>query len=480
MRVLQSLLGNGVLLGGLVVAAGACQADPRNVTAAVAPGYVLLSPLLSTTTYLIDKQGRAVHSWPTGLQPAISVYLLDNGDLLRSGKQTAHPIFPMGYGGRIQQLDWHGTLLWDWAVPDADSLQHHDIEPLANGNVLLIAWQAKSRGEAIRAGRNPRRVGPAGLWPDCVLEVRPQRPDDGEIVWRWCVWDHLIQNHDPGLDNYGDPAEHPELIDLNADRRPRRMTEELLARLKALGYVGGDPKPIDFEPDYLHTNSIAYNPRLDQILLSVPHLHEVWVIDHSTTPAEAAGHRGGDGGKGGDLLYRWGNPAAYGRGGPGDRRLFAQHDAQWVPEGFPGAGNITVFNNGQRRYRPYSSVVEIQPPLDETGRYALVTDRPFGPSQLLWEYRARPPRRFFASFISGAQRLANGNTLITAGPSGHLFEVDATGATVWEYQNPYSGDAPNPAGDPPYSLFRVTQIAPSHPGLAGRRLRPLDPQPPLW
>ncbi len=258
------------------------------------------------------------------------------------------------------------------------------------------------------------------------------------------------------------------------------MTDELLRRLKALGYVGGDPGPADFKADLLHTNSIAYNPRLDQILLSVPNLNEVWIIDHGTTTEEAAGHRGGRADRGGDLLYRWGNPETYRRGTAADQQLFAQHDAQWVPEGHPGAGNITIFNNGSKRRRPYSSVVEIAPRPDAAGGYAITADRPYGPSRPGWEYTASAKRRFFARFISGTHRLANGNTLVTSGPRGRLFEVSAAGETVWEYQNPYSGDAPNPAGDPPYSVFRATQIPPQHPGLTGRRLEPLEPQPTRW
>lgn len=479
MGVVMRLSGSGILLACLAASSSGCQNRAHPSAEGIAPGYILLSPLLSTTTYLVDKRGQAVHTW-RGELPAISVYLLADGRLLRCAKETSHPIFPLGHGGRLQELDWQGQLLWDWIVPGDTTLQHHDIEPLPNGNVLLIAWEAKSRAEALRAGRHPRRVGPDGLWPDCVLEVRRGRPDGGEIVWKWCLWDHLVQDHDPGRDNYGNPAEHPELIDLNGDRRPLRMTEELLRRLKALGYVGGDPVPADFDADLLHTNSVSYNPRLDQIVLSVPRFNEIWIIDHSTTTAEAAGHSGGNGGMGGDLLYRWGNPSAYGRGTSDDQQLFAQHDAQWIRHGHPGAGNITVFNNGSRRRRPYSSVVEIRLPRDPAGGYPISGSRPFGPARPAWEYSGPQRRRFFAAFISGAQRLANGNTLVTSGPQGHLFEVSPAGEIVWEYDNPYSGDAPNPAGDPPLSLFRATHIPPDHPGLEGRLLSPLEPQPSRW
>ena len=98
----------------------------------------------------------------------------------------------------------------------------------------------------------------------------------------------------------------------------------------------------------MHTNSVAYNPELDQIMLSIHEFSEVWIIDHGTTTAEAASHSGGRRGKGGDLLYRWGNPRAYRTGSNVDQRLFAQHCAHWIPAGLPGAGHMLVFNNGNR------------------------------------------------------------------------------------------------------------------------------------
>ncbi len=424
-------------------------------------GYILFAPILSSTTYLVDRGGTVVHSWESDPPPAHSIYLLDNGNLLRCAQIPDHPVFPGSYGGRIQEFSWDGELLWEWKIPAGDRLQHHDVEPLPGGNVLLVAWQARTLKQAVLAGRLRNRVGLKGLWSDCVLEVRPRRPDGGEIIWEWCLWDHLVQDTDPRLDNYvPEVSAHPERVDVNGDRQPLKMTEKVLQRLKALGYAAPDAAPADFDPDFLHTNSVAYHPELDQIVLSVPRFHEIWVIDHGTTTEEAAGRRG-------DLLYRWGNPRAYDRGEAGDQQLFAQHDARWIPAGHPGAGNLLVFNNGTRwPDRPYSSVIEIEPPLEPDGRYAIRTGSPYGPKQPAWEYTAPDRRSFFADFISGAHRLAGGNTLITDGPRGRFFEVTAQGDTVWEFQNPYSGDAPNPRGDLTYSVFRATHIPPDHPALA--------------
>ena len=117
---------------------------------------------------------------------------------------------------------------------------------------------------------------------------------------------------------------------------------------------------------------MAYNADLDQIAVSVWTFSEFWIIDHSTTTAEAASHKGGRSGKGGDLLYRWGNPRAYRAGTKADQKLFRQHNAHWIPKGLPGAGHMLVFNNGgDRPGGSYSSVDEIVLPVDAQGRYAL-------------------------------------------------------------------------------------------------------------
>ena len=188
------------------------------------------------------------------------------------------------------------------------------------------------------------------------------------------------------------------------------------------------------------------------------------------------------GGKGGDLLYRWGNPAAYGRGTTRDRKLFQQHDAQWIPDGCPGAGHILIFNNGLDR--GYSTVEEIVPPMDSRGRYVLETGKAFGPQRSVWRYQATNPTDFYSSEISGAHRLPNGNTLICAGVRGIFFEVTPEGETVWEYVNPVVHNGILAQGEKSgldhrghnwNAVFKVHRYPLDYPGLAGRDLTPIGP-----
>jgi hypothetical protein len=441
------------------------------------PGYVLFSPLLSSNTYLIDQTGDAVQVWESEYAPA-GLYLLDDGSLLRSGRDPDALGFKAGgVTGIVQRIAWDGEVLWEWKHSTDTEILHHDIEPLPNGNFLALGWQVKSRDEALAAGRRADGIPEKGLWPEFVIEVEPLPENQARIVWRWDVWDHLVQDHDPSAANHGDPAARPERLDLNADAGNRPRDPEEIEQLKALGYVPEDADEEELGADFLHANAIAYHPGLDHIALSIPSLGEIWIIDHGITTEEARGPAG-------DLLYRWGNPAAYQRGEAADQRLFYQHDVEWIPDGWERAGNLTLFNNGGGRPgdENWSEVLEIEPPLEPDGTYRRGLDGVWGPAEPVWSYADR--ETFFAPFISGAQRLASGNTLVCSGPHGRFFEVTPDGKIVWEYRNPYHGNVRNRDGSPPQpvdefhmAVFRATHVPPDHPALAGRELAPLDPQP---
>lgn len=453
-------------------------------------GYNLFSPLDAGGVYLIDNEGRVVNFWP-GEYRTLSGYLLDDGTLVRGislGNKGNKHFHGGGAGYGVQKVAWDGEVLWEFIYASEDYLTHHDIQPLPNGNVLMIAWEQKTVDEALAAGRDPNLLGEDGLWPCYVIEVN----DTGKIVWEWHVWDHLVQDYDSSKENYGEVAAHPELIDINPPGLwMDRISEEEREELEALGYLGGAPEgdggeeTEEVDPrvkrargaDWLHTNAIAYNPELDQIVLSILGNSELWVIDHSTTTEEAAGHSGGRSGKGGDLLYRWGNPAAYRLGSEADQKLFVQHDTHWIPEGYPGAGNLLMFNNGRGRSDgDYSSVIEIAPPLKADGTYAWEPGTAFGPERPAWEYTAPEKKDFYSSFISGAQRLPNGNTLICQGANGTFFEVTPEKETVWKYVNPVVGpEGGSHRGEnemPTNAVFRVYRYAADHPALAGKDLSP--------
>lgn len=420
----------------------------------VMDGYTLLAPLQSATTYLIDNCGRQVHTWPGTGWTGNAVYLLADGSLMRTERISGSTYNTGGKGGRLLHLDWEGNLLWSYTYANELVHQHHDIEILPNGNILLLAWEKKTAAEAIAAGRDPATT-PPEIWSEQIVELQPIGTDSANIVWEWHLWDHLIQDFDPDMANYGVISEHPGRINLNY-----------------IGLVGAGGA------DWIHLNSIDYHPQRDQLVLCSRAFSEIWILDHSTTSQEAAGQTGGLSGKGGNLLYRWGNPQAYQRGTEEDQVLFTAHDAHWLHSGESYSDTLLFFNNGVGRPEgTYSTVEELALPLDGQGNYLLEDPEPFGPEQPSWIYTAETPEDFFSKILSGAQRLPNGNTLICEGMFGRIFEITPTEEVVWEYLNPVNQFGPVAQGQeaPQNHVFRAYRFAPDFPAFTGRDLTPGEP-----
>ena len=455
-----------------------CNADRTNwtigllfCTSEASQGYTLFSPIPSNTTYLIDEKGREVHHWtsPGEHRPGLSAYLLPDGDLLRTANNAQHLTGNFsggGTSGKVERISWEGELEWSWTYDDVMHVSHHDIEPMPNGNILMIAWEERSEEEALQAGRNPQIAsdspgGQNNVWPDHIIEVKPVGTNDAEIVWKWHAWDHLIQDYDSSKDNYGTVADHPGRLDIN--------------------YIGGTGNAAG-RADWMHCNGIDYNSHLDQIALSCRSMNEIYIIDHSTTTEEAAGTTGGNSGKGGEILYRWGNPQVYDHGLSSDQQLYAQHDVQWIEAGHPEEGALIVFNNGNGRYPAFSSVDIVRPPVNNW-TYSTQANGTYGPNAPLWSWSNN--QTMYSGSISGAQALPNGNVLATHGTQGTLYEVTPSGEIVWHYVGPVGASGlfeqgqvvpeSNRAGATANAIFKATHYPPSHPALVNRSLNPLQP-----
>ncbi len=429
---------------GIVAAAAQTVGLIEHQTGAFDDGFVLFAPNTANTTYLIDKCGKAVKSWNSAYKPGQSAYLLDDGTLLRTGNANNATFNAGGKGGFIEMIDWDGNVTWRYTLSDASKCQHHDARILPNGNVLVIAWEKKTNTEAIALGRNPTLV-PAVLWSEQILEIQPTGATTGAIVWEWHLTDHLVQDFDATKPSYNSIATNPQLVNINYNASATNS-------------------------DWIHLNSIDYNPQLDQILLSSHNFDEIWIIDHSTTTSQAASHTGGNSGKGGDLLYRWGNPLAYNIGTTA--QFFGQHNARWIENTFPYENQIMVFNNGLgRNGGNYSTVDIINPPVEG---YQYSQTLPYLPVTASWTYNAGNPNDFYAMNISGAQPLSNGNILICNGPAGIFTEIDASGTALWQYVNPVNaaGIIPQNATPTQNAVFRCTFYPTDFVGFAGRTLSP--------
>jgi len=404
-------------------------------------GYTLIRTLLTPSVFLIDEFGREVHSWTDSSNSFLGYpYLQPNGDLICmiAGGD--------GISAHLSKYDWDGNKIWDWSTTDTTFNQHHDFQPLPNGNILMNVRQSFSKDDFIAAGGDSSRISETIFSVEKIIEVMPTGPTTGTIVWEWSIMDHLIQDYDSTKPNYGVIEDHPELMNIN---------------------YGGNYS------DWLHANGVNYNPELDQIIISLRAINEFWVIDHSTTTAEASGHTGGVRGMGGDILYRWGNPQSYRAGNLNDQQLSYQHNAHWIPVGYPGEGNILVFSNGNDW--GYSTIVEIVPPVDLQGNYpqpsAGIAHGPVSPT---WIFNADPPESFYAPSRSGCQRQINGNTIMVNGPDGLIREVNPAGDIIWLYQNPIGRFGPTIQEEDPVAslMFLVHRYPLDYPAFDGKTIIP--------
>lgn len=380
-------------------------------------------------TYLIDNCGEVVNEWDES-QFALHPKLLPNGNLL------------FIQFNRIVELDWDGNMVNTTINPDNSINLEYEVITLANGNYLTVGRKDFSTLEFEELGYN---YGPIGN-PDVVDVVVEINKESGEIVWMWNISDHVIQERDSLLNNYGPVVEHPEL--LNMDR---------------IGTADWT-----FHESFM-INGMDYNPELDQIALSVRKMSEVVIIDHSTTTEEATGHTGGNSGKGGDILYRWGNPQNYGQGTPEDRQLYFQHNPNWITHG-EHTGKIIAYDNGLTRPdvtfdERYSTAPIIAPPMDVDGNYILEEDQAYGPAlPTLRLSRIETGSEFYSSYTSGAEVLPNGNIFITEGVDGRLIEFTPEGETVWAYTVPLTS-----------YIFRSEKYPLDYPAFADRDLTPNGP-----
>lgn len=420
-------------------------------------GYTFFSPFSGTKAWLVDNCGQLINSWDRGTRPGLAAYFLENGWMLRTYKaELEGPFTSASNAGGIERVDWDNNTVWQYEWNTPTELSHHDAVIMPNGNILLLTWELVYTDELIEMGRDPNEIAIEGyMWSEKIVEIEPVGSNDINVVWQWEIKDHYIQDFDASKQNYGVIAEHPELFNIN-------LPELTSSNSNATR-------------DWNHFNSIDYNESLDQILISVRNSDEIWIIDHSTTTAEAASHEGGLYGRGGDILYRWGNASAYERGAVNEQKLFGQHGAHWIRDGLTDAGKIMLFNNGNGRPgTDYSTAEILTPPQDANGGYITSDANPFGPEEAEWMYGDQAEEGFYSPYLSNAQRLVNGNTLINAGSPGRIFEIDPDRNTVWQYEIPLFGDTPaNQGGNVNNNAnFRAYKYPSDYPGFEGVDLTP--------
>jgi len=421
--------------------------DPIETTAAITvyeadaidDEIILVSAIFSNKSYLINKEGFPLHKWEF-TDNALMAYLSEDGFLYRVAQEPNPPVSFGGQTGRIEKVDLQGNVVWQWSLNDATSVMHHDFTLMPNGNILACVWDQKDALEATLNGRDPNFMIDNAVTPDRIIEIEPVGTNGANIVWQWDVWDHLVQDFDASKNNFGNVAASPERIDINFEG------------------TNGDQ-------NLVHLNSISYIEELDQIVMSSRVFSELWVIDHSTTTAEAAGSTGGTYGKGGDLLYRWGNPVSHDNGTASDRKLFEQHDVTYIANAQNNGGTFLMFNN--QITDNTSAVVEVEAPIDANGNYTLNANEIPAPVTYSWIYESD---EILSGRTSGAHRMDNGNTLITSNMSSVMREINNQGDILWEYD--FNAQMEFEITNAPFKAAVYTR---DYPGLDNIDLTPLDP-----
>ena len=414
-------------------------------------GYTLVYPHNQPHARLIDACGEVVHMWTNDSlrRPGNSAYLTPMGNLIwahRPASFVDDAIWAGGGGAVIEARSWDNEVLWNYTLNDSTGRLHHDFAITQSGSVLAIAWERIDSLEAVDAGRDPALLEGGELWSERIIELQPNETGGADVVWEWRAWDHLIQDFDSTKMNYGVVSEAPERINVNFGT------------------------PSSQAPDWLHMNSIDYHGGLNQILLSVPTFDELWIIDKGSL----------DNG----LIWRWGNPEAYGQGVSGDQQLHYQHAATWLDapyhQGSPDFGKIGVFNNrNPGATGPYSSVHLLDPTWNTEDSTYASEGNTYAPETFDWSWTAPVPTDFFSSGLSNFERLPNGNNLILGGRTGEIFEITPQGDTAWYYRVPIQSGQPVEQGTElginANLLFRAVRYPEQFPAFNGADLTPMGP-----
>ncbi len=320
-----------------------------------------------------------------------------------------YTLFAPVRGTHANLLDAEGRIVWRWHHPEG--IQHAKLA--ANGNLLIQTQPPEDAEGTERIGGSSGALVELDWNSTVVWEWREpfqhhdyQRLANGNhLVLLWRRLPSEVHQRVPGgyqadddpVPMWGDVVQ--EIAPDGALVREWRSWEHLSVELDVRC-------PLESRKEWTHANSIDVMPD-GRWLLSFRLTSVVALVDPTS----------------GDIVWRW---------GPG--HLSHQHAATALDD-----GSVLIFDNGcHRRGLPsFSRVVEIDPDTDEVA----------------WSYHADVVLSFFSFMVSGADRLPNGNTLITEGASGRLFEVTRDHEVVWEYVSPFT--LMDPRFGPTPAVFRA-------------------------
>jgi hypothetical protein len=362
---------------------------------------------------LIDMNGNVVNRWQ-GLD-GFPNKMLPNGNIMGSTG-----IRNMKYGFQdmldLVEVDWEGKIVWKFdrfervkdprQKPRWMARQHHDYQREGNPvGYYVPGMKSKTNGKTLlicHRNLTNKKISDKLLVDDVIIEVDGK----GKIVWEWICSEHF---EEMGFDD---------------------VTKETIRRNPGISPMSGG------KGDWMHMNSMStlgpnrfydkgdkrFHP--DNIIWDGRQTNIMAIIDRKT----------------GKIVWQLGPYFTANEKLKKIGQIIGQHHAHMITRGLKGEGNILLFDNGggagygtpnptspegvDNAKRDSSRVLELDP----------IT------LEIKWQYP--PPMipgagRLYSAFISSAQRLPNGNTMITEGNIGRIIEVTPKNEIVWEYVSPY-------------------------------------------
>lgn len=378
-------------------------------------GYTIFSTTEKQGAVLIDMNGNIVKHWKEILGSPIPNRILPGGYLMGStDRREGHQEFI-----NLVQVDWDGKIVWKFNKTELVkengkearwmARQHHDWQREGNpvGYYVPGMDPLVDKGKTlILAHKNVKKpnITDKLLEDDYIIEVTWE----GEIVWEWLCSDHF--------DELGFSEEAKNTLYRFPSWREKRGSGDWM-HINCASYLGPN-KWYDEGDERFHPDNIIWDSRRSNIIAIIDKKTDkiVWKVgpDYTASPA----------------LRKLG-------------QMIGPHHAHMIPKGLPGEGNILIFDNGGlggygapnpssptgfcNARRDHSRVVEFNPVTLEK----------------VWEYKhgsdSHENFKFYSSYISSAQRLPNGHTLVTEGADGRIFEVTNEFTIVWEYISPVFG-----------------------------------------
>jgi hypothetical protein len=406
--------------------------QPGRDTSKAYPGYTLVSSLIAGAI-LLDMDGNVVKRWQVNAFPA---RMLPGGSVM-GGRGSGRPAY--GDASRLVEVDWcsnapNSPEIWSYgnALPGENPVWgariHHDWQrgglppyPAGEGDQYVPGNATKHWLLIHREPPHELTEHISDLFPlqdDAIVEI----DENGNVTWVWNAWEHI---HQMGFDAVALEAIRTNKISSFGGTQGNPIPESDWQHLNAVSVLGPN-RWYDAGDERFHPDNIIWDGRSSNIIA---------IIARHDDPQGRWSS--------GDIVWRTGPDYRFGKENRVGQ-IIGQHTAHMIPKGLPGEGNILVFDNGGLAgfgsllpgtppfwpvaFRSYSRAVEYNPiSYEKVWEYVNETDdRAIGGD-----------RRFFSWFISSVQRLPNGNTLITEGHSGRIFEVTRQGEIVWEYFQPF-------------------------------------------